>query len=91
MAAAGARWDGRWRIEGPAVREGARIGALGAAGLRACPDWRETGLPRASLLATPALWRNDALIAAPVAAPGVPGARCSTPLAAARPRLRLSR
>lgn len=70
VAAPGARWDGRWRIEGPAVPEGARIGALGAAGLRARPDWRETGLPRASLLATPALWRNDALIAAPVAAPG---------------------
>ncbi|TDL76333.1 tRNA lysidine(34) synthetase TilS [Palleronia sediminis] len=60
-------WDGRWRISGPGGA-GMRIGALGAAGLRDCPGWRETGMPRATLMASPAL-RDDrgGLIAAPLA------------------------
>jgi len=29
--------------------------------------WRTTGLPRASLLASPALWRGGDLVAAPLA------------------------
>lgn len=63
---AGQIWDGRWRVCGAA---GAQVGALGAEGLRACPDWRAQGLPRASLLASPALWQGDTLIAAPLARP----------------------
>lgn len=59
-------WDARWRIEGPAPA-GARVRALGEDGLRHCPDWRESGLPRQVLLATPALWLDKALIAAPIA------------------------
>jgi tRNA(Ile)-lysidine synthase len=44
-----------------------QIAALGAEGLRQCPNWRETGLPRASLLAAPAVWQGETLIAAPLA------------------------
>lgn len=65
-AAPGEVWDGRWLITGP-FRTGDHIAATGEAGLRACPDWRNTGLPRATLLSAPAVWRNDALIAAPLA------------------------
>jgi tRNA(Ile)-lysidine synthase len=58
-------WDGRWRLDGPHA-PGLEIRALGE-GVRDCPGWRDTGLPRASLMASPAVWRGDALIAAPLA------------------------
>ncbi len=58
-------WDGRWRLDGPHAPD-LEIRALGEA-VKDCPDWRETGLPRTSLLASPAVWRGDILIAAPVA------------------------
>ncbi|MDD8023961.1 MAG: tRNA lysidine(34) synthetase TilS [Paracoccaceae bacterium] len=58
-------WD-RWRLDGPAT-PGAQIAALGAEGVRCCPGWRDTGLPRASLLATPAVWQGETLVAAPLA------------------------
>jgi tRNA(Ile)-lysidine synthase len=63
----GAVWDGRWRVEGPP----GEVRALGAEGLRAVPDWRKTGLPREVLVVTPAVWRGDALVSAPLA--GWPG------------------
>jgi tRNA(Ile)-lysidine synthase len=56
-------WDGRWRVAGP---EGI-IRALGEAGLRACPDWRSTGLPREVLAVTPGVWRGETLVSAPLA------------------------
>ena len=62
---AGQLWD-RWRLEGPA-ETGQEIAALGAEGLRLCPNWRETGLPRASLLASPAVWQGETLVSAPLA------------------------
>lgn len=58
-------WDGRWVLDGPHADD-LEIRALGEA-VRECPDWRATGLPRTSLIATPAIWRGDALIAAPIA------------------------
>lgn len=61
----GRRW-GRWVIEGE-VPDGAQLGALGPEGLSQIPDWRALGLPRRVLLPTPALWRGDRLIAAPLA------------------------
>jgi tRNA(Ile)-lysidine synthase len=62
----GTPWDNRWRVHGgDAVATEVR--ALGEAGLRLCPDWRDTGLPREVLMATPAVWRNDDLVAAPLA------------------------
>lgn len=68
-APAGTVWDGRWRASGGPGR--ATVAALGAAGLRACPDWRAGGLPHGSALASPGLWRGDTLVAAPLA--GWPG------------------
>lgn len=62
----GETWDRRWRLEGPETKS-AEIGALGEAGLKQCPDWRESGLPAASLRASPAVWQGDELLAAPLA------------------------
>ena len=59
-------WDGRWRLKGRHDKT-LQVRALGPEGLRQCTDWKEQGLPRASLLATPAIWHGDTLIAAPVA------------------------
>ncbi|MFE3837349.1 tRNA lysidine(34) synthetase TilS [Pseudogemmobacter sonorensis] len=71
-----ALWDHRWRLESAdadadaaADSRGAEIRALGAGGLACLPDWRETGLPRGLLEVSPALWRGDALLAAPLALP----------------------
>lgn len=61
----GGLWDGRWRISGPG-QAGYEIRALGPA-LKDCPDWRETGLPRPALLASPAVWDGETLVAAPFA------------------------
>lgn len=58
-------WDHRWRIMGPAA-PGLEIRALGAEGLRQCPDWRDHG-PREALLVSPAVWAENRLIAAPFA------------------------
>lgn len=57
-------WDGRWVLEGP-HRANLETRALGEA-VKVTP-WRETGMPRASLMASPAVWRGDDLVAAPVA------------------------
>ncbi len=62
-AVPGAPWDSRWRLTGPG--SGVEIRALGDA-ITDTP-WRETGLPRASLLASPAVFDGPALVAAPVA------------------------
>lgn len=59
-------WDKRWRLTGP-HDPGLRIRALGAEGLRSCKDWRATGLSRAALVVSPAIWRGEMLIAAPLA------------------------
>jgi len=73
-AAPGAVWDRRWRLRSPpggaapsAATAGVHVAALGAAGLAQCPDWRQTGLTRETLLASPALWHGDELLAAPLA------------------------
>lgn len=59
-----ALWDYRWDISGP-HRPGLTVGALGA-DITQTP-WRDTGLPRASLLASPAIRAGERLIAAPIA------------------------
>jgi len=58
-------WDSRWQIVGPATK-GATVRALGES-LNDVPDWRDTGRPRNSLMASPAVFQGDRLIAAPVA------------------------
>lgn len=62
----GAVWDSRWQMDGP-HDPALSVAALGEAGLQLCPDWRETGRARAALLASPAIWRGDSLVAAPLA------------------------
>ncbi|MDU8946519.1 tRNA lysidine(34) synthetase TilS [Ovoidimarina sediminis] len=60
-----APWDGRWHLDGPHL-PGLVVRALGD-DLTHCPDWRNTGVPRESLRASPAIYEGDTLIAAPVA------------------------
>jgi len=62
----GALWDGRWVLRGPVVKDG-ELRALGAAGLKLCPDWRQTGRPYAALIASPSVWSGADLVAAPLA------------------------
>ncbi|NNK78015.1 MAG: tRNA lysidine(34) synthetase TilS [Litoreibacter sp.] len=59
-------WDHRWKIDGP-HSEDLEVRALGGEGLKSCPEWRAAGLPRASLAASPAIWKGPRLVAAPLA------------------------
>lgn len=63
-------WDGRWRLEpcgdAPAPDTQTTIRALGAEGLRSFADWRDLGVPRGVLLASPAVWQGAELVAAPL-------------------------
>jgi len=62
-------WDGRWlvsQVGGPAIGD-LTVSALGEVGFAACPAGRTAGLPRMALLATPAIWQGEALVAAPLA------------------------
>nr|WP_239030042.1 tRNA lysidine(34) synthetase TilS [Nereida sp. MMG025] len=59
-------WDGRWHISGPEMR-GVEVRALGDTGLSLLDDWRTAGLPRRTLLTSPAIWHGGELVAAPVA------------------------
>lgn len=59
-------WDGRWLARGPSV-PGAQLRALGEEGLAYCSDWRATGRPHASVIASPSVWVGDTLVAAPLA------------------------
>lgn len=58
-------WDNRWKLDGP-HDPGLEIRALGRA-VKDCPEWRNAELPRRSLMASPAVWKGDELIAAPLA------------------------
>ncbi|MBK1636952.1 tRNA lysidine(34) synthetase TilS [Rhodovulum adriaticum] len=77
VAPPGTPWDGRWQVSGPG-QGGETVRALGESGLAACPDWRAAGSPRQSLLASPAVWAGDRLVAAPLA--GWPQGWRATPL-----------
>jgi len=65
VAPPGLPWDRRWIVSGPDI-PGAQIRALAESGLKQLPDWRTSGLPRAALLATPAVWVGQALVSAPL-------------------------
>ncbi len=58
-------WDNRWRLNGPHAAD-LEVRALGES-LSAVPDWRETGVPRPTLMASPAVWRGEKLVAVPLA------------------------
>ncbi len=64
-------WDRRWRLSGPETASpetvGTEVRMLGEAGLKACPQWRQTRLPRNTVLTSPAVWRGTELLAAPLA------------------------
>lgn len=65
---AGDPFDGRWHLTGP-MAPGQAVRALGPEGLRLCPDWRATGLPRDALVVSPSVWEGERLVAAPLARP----------------------
>ncbi|CUK12182.1 tRNA(Ile)-lysidine synthase [Ruegeria denitrificans] len=58
-------WDNRWILSGPRTPD-AEVRALGEAGLPQVPDWRVLGKPRKALLASPAVWNGENLLAAPL-------------------------
>lgn len=65
----GVIWDGRWLLS-----EDSDANFVGDLTIRALddslkdvPDWRETGLPRASLMASPAVYSGETLVSAPLA------------------------
>lgn len=62
----GSLWDGRFRIAGyNPDRAELTIRALGEA-VSGCKTWRDSGVPRAALMASPAIFEQDTLIAAPI-------------------------
>ena len=58
-------WDGRFRLHGAAAAD-VHIAAVGENGLAALPNWRQTGRPAAAVMADPAVWQGQRLIAAPL-------------------------
>jgi tRNA(Ile)-lysidine synthase len=58
-------WDSRWHLDGPHADD-LEVRALGE-GVSELPDWRATGIPRPSLMASPSVWRGDTLLAVPLA------------------------
>ena len=59
-------FDGKWRISAP-LKSSLNVAPLGEKGLSLCEDWRSSGVSRITLMATPAIWDQDGLIAAPFA------------------------
>jgi len=58
-------WDGRWQFEGPHAAN-LQLRPLGE-GILNCPNWRDAGIARATLMASPAVWDGNTLISAPLA------------------------
>lgn len=58
-------WDKRWQVSGPASPD-LHVQALGE-WISEVPNWRNVGLPRSSLMASPAVFDGETLISAPVA------------------------
>lgn len=57
-------WDGRWKLNGGHDKS-LEIRALGDAVSQTA--WRDAGVPRTSLMASPSVWHGNELIAAPLA------------------------
>lgn len=62
-------WDNRWCLD--ATDPSLSVRALGQAAMGPLPEPDRAPLPRTSLMASPALWSGETLIAAPLA--GLPG------------------
>jgi tRNA(Ile)-lysidine synthase len=63
------RWDNRWllsEISGANTQGDLTVRALGDA-IKDVPNWRDVGLPRRSLMASPAVFEGESLVAAPIA------------------------
>lgn len=60
-------WDARWKVSGPAETGDFHVAALTETALNDCKSWRDSGLPRAFFLSSPAIWQGKRLIAAPKA------------------------
>lgn len=58
-------WD-RWIISGP-WQVGMEVRALGEPALAGLENWRDTGLKRQTLMASPSVWYDGQLVAAPLA------------------------
>ncbi|WP_299141452.1 tRNA lysidine(34) synthetase TilS [uncultured Tateyamaria sp.] len=59
-------WDERWIVTGPEDDPDLQVAPLGYDGLQSVPGWRDAGLPRAAAAASPAVWYDGQLVAAPV-------------------------
>ncbi len=57
-------WD-RWVLDGP-WQMGMQVRALGEPGMTQFDTWRESALPRRSLMDSPGVWKGDELVAAPL-------------------------
>lgn len=64
-------WDRRWRVEG--LQPGQQVRALGHGALPGL-DWRGAGLMRDEAAASPGIWQDSRLIAAPLLRPAPPHA-----------------
>lgn len=62
-------FDGRWELSGGELSDDMIIARLGEDGLPQCDGWRELDASRVSLMGTPAIWKNDTLICAPMVTP----------------------
>ena len=69
-------FDLRWSVTGGKLDAGMRIAALGQDGLPQCENWRDLDASRLSLMGTPAIWRENELIAAPMVSVDTPW-RCN--------------
>ncbi|GGX49330.1 tRNA(Ile)-lysidine synthase [Tateyamaria omphalii] len=61
----GDMWDDRWVIAGPEDDPDFEVRPLGYEALANIEGWRNFGLPRAALAASPAVWYEGRLVAAP--------------------------
>lgn len=69
MMSPGETWDRRFRVFGPNL-PGDEVRAMGRAAFESLPEARDKTIPRSSLAASPAVWRNGDMIAAPLAGIG---------------------
>ena len=60
-------FDNKWVLTNNISYDGLVIGPLGEEGLLQCEGWRKLKFSRISLMGSPAIWKDNVLIAAPMA------------------------